>query len=683
MVHDPSPKRKHISCEYGNEFAIAEKIIQTGKTRGGHRADASNPSFADMSTNKQSTAKDGADVTIAVSDDGMQAVVAAYTPPAPDGPPLSADILSRRMREAGIAETENPEAEKILLRARLGKDVTGMTVARGRAPREPRDAEVEFLGDMACPVFRGDVFARLTPASKPTPGATVTGAPVLPVSDRKPLDVACDEASGCVLDPETQEIQAARYGLVDYRQRTLNIKPLLKVAEDNLLTTGTVYPKNFLGAPLTDDMFNRELWAMGLRTMARKELGKALAQAAATGEPVEGTVLAKGRPPQHGKDGRFDILFTGEEDAPDADAMEDIDPRERSIFKPIKEGTLIGRLQPPSEGRFGRDVYGEDLVPRKGRPMQITAGDNVVVSEDGVEFKAAISGMITWTGNRVSVLEMVRVSGNVSYATGNLRLDTGSVLIDGSVNDGFSVTAPGDVSVAGAVERAVIEAQGNVGVGGGLIMGGEGHVHARGDVACAFAENATVACGGDLTVIQHLTTSDVRAGGRIRCVRGKGLIMGGCVQAGRGVEANEIGSEFGVKTHVSLDPGIKVGGVKKLVLERKELRDKKSQLDAVLGTEAPRAVLERTPPAKRAEAAELLKARIAVVHRLGELEQALKERREALERIGSMKIKVLRTAHPGVVVAIADKKMVLHEAAGPCEFFYDPETETVAMRVKS
>lgn len=632
-----------------------------------------------MSTDKQ-TPTGPADVAIAISDDGMTALIQSYTPPMGGGAALDADLLARRMADAGVIDSDNPHSEKALLKARLGKDVTGMAVAKGRPAQEPLDAEITFLGDMAYPVFHGDAFAKLTPARKPKPGSTVTGAPVLPASERKPEDIDIGKHSGCELDEKTGMVRAKRYGLVDYRQRKLLLKPLIKVAPDRLLVTGTVYPTHFLGDPITPDMFKRELWNMDVRLFAEKAVHKATTTAQKTGEPVENAVLARGKAPVDGRDGRFQVLFTGDDDQPDADSLEDIDPRERSIFKPIKAGTRIGRLLPPVEGRFGRDVYGEDLVPAKGRPAETTAGDNVTVGADGVEFTAAISGMITWQGQRVAVLEMVHVPGNVSYATGNLRLETGSVLIDGSVNDGFSVTAPGDISVGGAVEKATLAAGGNIGVNGGLIMGCEGRVRAKGDVTFTFGENATVQAGGDVEVVHHLSTSSVTAAGRVRCVKGKGIILGGVVTAGKGIEANEIGSDMGVKSHITLDPGVEVGGVKKLVTERMALRDQKSQFDAVLGTESPKDVLVRTPPAKRAQVAELLKKRIAVVQRLDEIEQALEERREALERLKGMKVKVHRAVHPGTVITIARKKMVLHEAEGPCEFFYDPESERVVMK---
>ncbi|MBU1003676.1 MAG: FapA family protein [Proteobacteria bacterium] len=626
------------------------------------------------------SAQTGPDLTIVLSEDGMTAIVETYTPPPSNAPALSLETLHEAMRRVGIISPQTPLLDKVLLRARLKKDITGMTVAEGRPPSDASDARIEFKGDMAHPVFHGDIFAHLIPPGKPSPGATVTGTPVPAASDRKPAEIQIDESSGALLDQGTMDIQAKAYGLVDYRQKKLLIKPLLRVAPNKLKITGTIYPQTFQGTPVSVDMIKRDLWAMGVHTLEEAPLKKALAKATKTGEPQEGVTVAKGTAPIHGEDGRFELAFIGSQDLLAADDSNVVDPRERSKFEPIKEGTPIGRLLPPKEGHFGRDVFGEDLVPRKGRPAEVFPGDNVDISADGVEFSAAISGMITWDGNRVSVLEMVHIKGDISYHSGNLRLDNGSVLIDGSIRDGFKVTAPGDICVGSAIESAFVNAGANVGVKGGIVMGGEGRVLARGDVSCNFAENAVIEAGGNVNVAHNLSTSLITAKGHVLCFKGKGIILGGLIETGKGVEANEIGSTLGVKTRIRLDVGIEIGGIEKLISERKALREQKSHLDGILGTEQPKALLERTPREQRGEMAELIKERIGIVDRMKEVENALEERRVALEQLSRLRVKVRRMAHPGTIISIANKKLVLYEPQeGPCQFFYDPDTSAIVM----
>jgi len=616
-----------------------------------------------------------AGITIAIAEDGMTAVVESCVLDAD----LTAEILHAAMRKAGVAEPEGPLADRVLMKAKLGKDVKGMLVAQGEPAVPPQDASLDFKGDIALPVFHGDAIAVRIPPRPGAPGRSVNGQTV-PAPDRSPADILLEEDCGAELDEETGEVRAQHYGLADFRQNKLTVKALISVDPSKLRVSGTLYANNFLSEAVTVDTIKRELWAMGVRTVSGKSLARALEEAARTGEPQTDVTLAKGTPPIHGEDGRFELAFVGAQEALSADQSDVVDPRERSKFEPIREGTLIGKLLPPKEGHFGRDVYGEDLVPRKGRPAVVHAGENVSVSADGVEFTAGISGMITWDGNRVSVLEMVHVSGDVSFSTGNLRLETGSVMIDGSVRDGFKVATPGDVCVGTAIESAEITAGGNVGVKGGIVMGGEGKVRAKGDVSCNFAENAVIEAGADVIVAHNLSTSLVTAKGKVVCVKGKGIIMGGHVEAAKGVEANEIGSEFGVKTMIRLDAGLEGGSLDSLVAERKTLRDHKSQIDAAIGTEPPRVLLAKIPVAKRAQVAEVIKKRIGIVNRMKEIEVLLEERRRALAEVSELRVKVRRMAHPGTVIVIADKKLALHEPVdGPCSFHYDPDTGAIVM----
>ncbi len=616
-----------------------------------------------------------ADVRIAISDDGMQAVVEAYVPPGPGQPPLSAAVLSRRLRDRNVTAPPGPDFERVLSNAQRGKDIRGEVVARGVPPMEPVDARIRFSGDLALPVLHGDVIATLTPAQKPTPGTSVTGTPVLPKSDRKPDEIECPESRGCLLDGEAMTISAKGYGLVDFRERKVVVKPLLRISPDRLQIQTRIYPAGFDGRPITVERFKRDLWQMGVQTAEDEAIAQALALAANTGEPVEDVVVAKGTPPRHGKDGRFEVLL--KDDSPTDDAK-DLDPRERSIFKQVREGTLLGRLHPPREGKFGRDVFGEDLVPRRGQPAEIVPGENVSVGGNGVDFVADIAGMVTWEGNRISVLEMVHIPGDVDYSTGNVRLERGTVRVDGSVRDGFVVAAPGDIVIGGAAEGCRLVSGGCVAVGGGVVQGGMGRVQARRDVTAAFIENSTVEAGGDVTVAQNVANSVIKAGGRLRCVRGKGVLFGGELTVARGLEVNELGTEFGVKTLVCIDAGLDLDDDSSQILtERRGLREKRVKIEGAIGADSPRAILERTPPAKRQEVAKLLKLRIAICQRLQEIESELEQRRQALEIYPELRIKVRRRAHPGVIISIAGKNLMLHESCEACTFFFDPGTMAI------
>lgn len=618
---------------------------------------------------QQATSDTPADVRLGISKDGMAVVVESYTAPGPGQPGLSAAQLSRKLHDLGATTEEGPDFDRVLLRARKGKNITGDVVVRGTPPQEPTDASVEFLGDMALPVVHGEPFARLIPARKPTPGHSVTGTPVLPKSDRRPEEIECPESRGCVLTEGGTEVSAKGYGLVDFRSKKIVIKPLFKVSPDKLRITGKIYPKTFTGKKMTLDQVKRELWNIGVQTAEDGAIEEALAMAHQTGEPAEDVVVAKGTKPKHGKDGRFEVLL--EDDTP-ADDGTDYDPRERSIFKQVREGAIIGRLHPPKEGKFGRDVFGEDLVPRRGQPVEVVPGDNVEMGTNEVDFVAAIAGMVTWEGNRISVLEMVHVDGDVDYSTGNIRLERGTVRIDGSVRDGFVVAAPGDIVIGGAAEGCRLLSGGNIGVGGGIVQGGMGRLQAKGTVNAAFIENSEVEAGGTVTAIQNVGNSTIKTSGKLVCVRGKGILVGGEVTTAKGVDVNEIGTEFGVKTRIIIDAGLDTEDASGILAERRKLREKRVKIEGAIGADSPKAILERTPAARRNDVAQLLKTRIAIAQRLEEIEEELQARRQMLEIYPELRVRVRRKAHPGTTISIAGKNLMVQETTEPCVFYFDP-----------
>lgn len=629
----------------------------------------------------KATGSQEANVKIAISEDGLTATIAEYTKPGPGKPSVSATLLTVRMKSEGITVLNGPELDDVIIKASKGKDITGMVVARGIPPKEAQDAHMEPIGDHTRPVFKGDAFAKLVHAQKPTPGTSVQGTPVLPKSDKKPKEIEVPESKGCEVYEDTGEVVATHYGLAEVRSSGIAVKPLLRVSPDQITVTTTVFPHSFDNELPTLEKFKRELWALGIRSSADKSLTKAINKAIKSDMPQGDIVAAKGRAPIDGKDGRFEVLFTGDEDKPSEDSIEVYDPRERSIFKPIREGTIIGKLHPPTEGRFGQDVFGEDLVPRKGQPKEVKAGENVEIAEDGISFRAAMSGMISWTGNTVAIQDVIKINGDVSYATGNVKAEKGTVDISGSVIDGFKVSAPGDIVVGGAVESAEIAAGGSVGVKAGIVMGGVGHVHAKGDVMCSFAENAIIKTDHNVSVMHNLSNSTVNAGGHVRCRKGKGIILGGDITAGKGVEANEIGTEFGVQTSITLAPDVTLDSdaTVEIIGERKKLRAKQSQIRGIIGTEHPKKILEKTPPAKRPEMLRIIKAMIGINNRLGEIEIEMEQRRRALEEMHRYKVKVHRNAHPGTTVNIAGKSLCIHEETGPCVIYFDPGKMTVIM----
>ncbi|MCX7970802.1 MAG: FapA family protein [Negativicutes bacterium] len=254
-------------------------------------------------------------------------------------------------------------------------------------------------------------------------------------------------------------------------------------------------------------------------------------------------VVVSGTPPVEGEDGQVVIHFRLEADRrPQAEENEKIDYRELSPFVIASADDLLADIIPPTEGIAGQDVFGQILPAKPGKPAKIGLGDNVRCQDNKVY--AEITGQVALIDDKINVSPILVISEDVDYETGNINF-TGSVLVRGAVQPGFTVTASGSVEVDGSVAGAVVAGNEVVllrGVNGGKIT-------AKKSVRAKFIENAEVTAGEDIFVSDYIMHSTVRAGRKIVVVEGKGLIVGGVVMAGEELEIVAITLREGSDAH--------------------------------------------------------------------------------------------------------------------------------------
>ena len=148
-------------------------------------------------------------------------------------------------------------------------------------------------------------------------------------------------------------------------------------------------------------------------------------------------------------------------------------------------------------------------------------------------------------------MEEVLSLGDIDFSTGNITFN-GNVIIKGIVNNGFAVTANGDIDCSELIEGANLTAGGSIHVKRGVKGLGKSVIKAGKDVFAKYIERATVIAGGSVIVDEALIHSDTEAGDRIEATGAKGSIFGGHVAAGNLVKANFIGSEMAIKTIIEV-----------------------------------------------------------------------------------------------------------------------------------
>ena len=299
-------------------------------------------------------------------------------------------------------------------------------------------------------------------------------------------------------------------------------------------------------------------------------IAEALKQAAKEGKPVCEVVAAEGRPPVNGSDAEFAFTFQPVQvPGLPIEGTDRIDYKERGTLQNVCAGDRLAVKTPAAPGEDGLDVFGNAIPATPGADRDLVAVENVAVSDDGLEYRAEIGGVATLVGtDKIGVFQYYEVPGDVDYSTGNLDMD-GTLNVRGWIRSGFTVRASGDLHVSVGIEDALVNVGGNIEVQGGIIGKESGRIRAAGHVQAQFVENGRIRARGDVVVRDSIVHSVVAADGAVSVTEGKGRIIGGVLSAGRGVEANELGTEVATKTVVNA--GIDVKALRQVAALEKEL----------------------------------------------------------------------------------------------------------------
>ena len=171
---------------------------------------------------------------------------------------------------------------------------------------------------------------------------------------------------------------------------------------------------------------------------------------------------------------------------------------------------------------------------------------------------------------------------NVDYGTGNLTFD-GSVVVTGTVADGFRIDAGGHIQVDRYVGKAQLAAGGSILLRGGANGGGECRVQCDGDLLARYIENAEIRCKGDLFVEEVVMHTSVSVGGNLILSGRRAELFAGTCMVGGSIWCKKLGNVSEVKTTVRLgaDP-VKVELSTRLTQTIDEKREQLNELDARL-----------------------------------------------------------------------------------------------------
>jgi uncharacterized protein (DUF342 family) len=218
-----------------------------------------------------------------------------------------------------------------------------------------------------------------------------------------------------------------------------------------------------------------------------------------------------------------------------------VDFKDLHIIKNVVQGQPLAKRIPPELGSAGETVTGRILPAKNGKDIPLPLGKNVYLGDDGATIFSEQNGQVVIINDKINVEPVYTVEGNVDIKTGNIMF-LGTVVVKGSVEPGFSIRAAGNIEVHGTVEKAKLDAEGDIIVHQGITGQSAGIIRAGRSIWARFIENTTLEAGAMVVASDGIINSRVDAYKRIICQGKRAHIVGGRLRATEEINAKILGS---------------------------------------------------------------------------------------------------------------------------------------------
>ncbi|MCT4618641.1 MAG: FapA family protein [Marinisporobacter sp.] len=365
-------------------------------------------------------------------------------------------------------------------------------------------------------------------------------------------------------------------------------------------------------------------------------------------------LIAVGKEPINGQDGKIKYHFSIDNKIkPQIDQRGKVNYKELNIIECVKKGDCIAEKTLPIDGIDGRTIKGKVLKAKVGKSIGFKKGKNIIETEDGLKLIADADGQVKLIDDKVEILQVYEVTGNIDHSTGNIRF-IGTVIVRGNVRSGFKIECSDDVEVYGVVEGATIIADGNIVLHKGIHGQNVGKLISKKDIISKYMESCYAQAGGSIhsEVIMHCNLKSKES---ITALEKKGMIVGGEIRANMEVNAKSIGSPMATitKIEVGIDPEIK-----------EQYESLKQELEILYkNKDSVRKAIELLT--KMSKNTELSKEKQGILIKSKSTENYLNEKIESvnkslvdlqniLQELSNGRVNVLSVMHPGVRIAIGN-----------------------------
>ena len=370
---------------------------------------------------------------------------------------------------------------------------------------------------------------------------------------------------------------------------------------------------------------------------------------------------AEGTKPVDGKDAHVQYNF--ETDQTKVKLREGSNGRvnfkELNIIQNVIANQPVAKRMPPEKGKDGRTITGKTLPAKDGKETAMPLGNNVRVAEDGESILATINGQVLLVGGLINVEPVYTVEGDVNLKTGNI-IFLGTVIVKGSVEDGFCIKAAGNIEVNGTVAKAELDAEGDIIIHQGINGKSGGSIRAGRSLWSRFIENAFIEAGNMVVASDGIINSHINAQSRIICEGKRAHVMGGCLRASEEINAKVLGNPTsGTETicEVGFDPKAKeeLNRLQEAkAAAEKQLEEIKLNLQTLINIKKQRKTL---PEDKIAYMQELMDTRQTLMADLKKTDEDIVKTKEILNSMNvRAKVSASAKVYPGVRIMIRDAR---------------------------
>ncbi len=380
-------------------------------------------------------------------------------------------------------------------------------------------------------------------------------------------------------------------------------------------------------------------------------------------------VIAQGITPVNGVDGYYEYHFDNDfNKKPSLRGDGTVDYWSIHTVELVEEGQLIATYHEPIDGANGMTVKGKLLIAKRGRPMPPLTGKGFNRSEDNRLYIAAMEGKIEMQNNRILISQVHEVQGDVGLKTGNIDF-RGDVIIHGNVPTGAVIKATGSITIDGNVEGCYLEANKDIIIRGGMLGAEKGIIKTKGNLSVKFLEYAAVKAEGTITT-DSIINSKVICYDKVILQGKHASLVGGIIHAAAGVEASNIGNEYGIRTEVYV--GVNLEVKKEINYHENCIKDSSDMIDKISAglkqfDEAIKAGMDIDPNDPRR--ASLLRTKIVKQADLATHTQLLNYMNEVVRKAQGATVRVIHNAYNGIVVGINDAMVNLKEDQSGVTFF--------------